>query len=366
MDAHWYDGRVATRQQASLAAEDGVLLIRTAGGEVERWPFASVREVAREGSRLRLAGPAGGDGRLVVEAADWAALLGDRAASLRGAARRKELKLVGGLAAAGLTFAAAVWFGIPAAAGPLARATPASFEEGIGENFDKQMRPLFPRCRSAGGRGQEHLQTLAVRLAEQTDMPFHVSVQTVDVPIVNAFALPGGKVLITDSLIELAETPEELAGVLAHEIAHVEQRHVMEAVWRAFGAGILLDLVVGGGTGAGQQAVLLGGSFTDLRYSREAEVEADARGAALLQAAGYSSRGLAQFFAKLENESSGEEARVLAEFLSTHPDTRRRVERARRLERDGRPPLTAKQWAEVKAPCIPVEKSITERLRIRR
>ena len=364
MDAWWYDGRVAERRTAALSVEGGTLIIVAEGGG-DRWPLADVQEVGRGGGRVRL-GVEGNDARLSVPESEWAALAGGHVGRHRQGVRRRELRLVGGLAAAGLSFAAAVWFGIPAAAGPLARATPADLEEQIGDNFDEQLRPLFPRCRAARGRGNHAVQQLGQDLAEQSGMPFQVSVQLVDSPMVNAFALPGGKVLITDSLVAMAETPEELAGVLAHEIAHVDQRHVMESVWRSFGAGLLLDLVVGGGSGAGQQAVLLGASLTDMRYSREAEAEADARGIELLHAAGYSSRGLSTFFAKLENRGSGPEARALAEFLSTHPDTRRRVQRAARLERPGRPPLSREAWAELKAECVPIEPGIRERLRLPR
>jgi beta-barrel assembly-enhancing protease len=77
-------------------------------------------------------------------------------------------------------------------------------------------------------------------------------------------------VLVTGDLIELAKTPDELSAVIAHEVAHVERRHVMQGVWRSLGLGLVLDAVVGGGTGADQQAVLLMGSVTDLRFSRRA------------------------------------------------------------------------------------------------
>jgi Zn-dependent protease with chaperone function len=74
--------------------------------------------------------------------------------------------------------------------------------------------------------------------------------------------------MVTDRLIALAASPDELSAVIAHEAAHVEKRHVMQSVWRSFGFGVLLDAVVGGGTGAGQQAVLLIGSSTNLARPR--------------------------------------------------------------------------------------------------
>jgi predicted Zn-dependent protease len=125
----------------------------------------------------------------------------------------------------------------------------------------------------------------------------------------------------------------------------------MQAVWRSFGAGLVLDALVGGGSGAGQQAVLLAGSLSDLRFSREAEAEADVRGMALLRSAGLSSRGMAGFFGKLANPDSTKTARNAVELLNTHPDTVRRVARARAAARDGASAMTAAEWRAVQAVC---------------
>jgi predicted Zn-dependent protease len=113
----------------------------------------------------------------------------------------------------------------------------------------------------------------------------------------------------------------------------------------------LLDLFLGGGTGAGQQAVLLAGSFTELSYSRGLEREADTRAMELLHAAGLSSQGLAPFFERMANRRSSEQARAAAEFLGSHPDSLRRAERARAAGRPGRPALDAVQWADVRRLC---------------
>jgi predicted Zn-dependent protease len=142
--------------------------------------------------------------------------------------------------------------------------------------------------------------------------------------------------------------------VIAHEVAHVEKRHVMQAVWRSLGLGLVLDAVVGGGSGAGQQAVLLAGSVTDMRYSRDAEAQADERGQQLLQSAGLSSKGMKPFFVRLAAKGESEDARAVAELISDHPDTARRAVAAGKRERPGAPAFDAAQWASVKAVCGPL------------
>jgi beta-barrel assembly-enhancing protease len=168
--------------------------------------------------------------------------------------------------------------------------------------------------------------------------------------MINAFALPGGSIIVTDDLIRSAETPDEVAAVVAHEIAHVEKRHVMQAVWRSLGFGLILDAVVGGGSGAGQQAVILAGQATDLSYGRAAEHEADERGRALLQEAGFSSKGMAAFFDRLSKMEDQKLAEA-AEFAATHPASGRRAREARAAERPGAPALSAEDWRMVRSAC---------------
>ncbi len=97
--------------------------------------------------------------------------------------------------------------------------------------------------------------------------------------------------------------------------------------------------------------MLLLGSFTSLRYTREAEAQADARGQALLQAAGLSSQGMAPFFERLVGKREGAEAKMVKELISSHPDTLRRARLSRRRARPGAVAFTAADWAAIKAVC---------------
>lgn len=362
MQGRFHDGLSARPSTVEVEWADDGLRFAVGDGESRFWAQDGLK-VVREGDQARLSHASDPDARLVLAEADWIALGGTVVAVVEKRGRVKEARLVISLAAVGLSVTAFVFWGVPVFAGPLALATPIEMEQKMGESFDAQMGAMFHRCEGEAGQGV--LDELGLRLTAQADTPFDVRVRAVQAPFVNAFALPGGAILVTDDLIREAETPDELAAVVAHEVAHIEKRHVMQAVWRSLGVGLLLDAVVGGGTGAGQQAVLLAGQATDLRYGREAELEADARGQALLVGAGLSSRGMAPFFERMHGDGEDQRLASAAEFVSTHPDSARRAQRARAYETAGAPALSPGEWAALRASCGAGSKDPVTRLKDR-
>jgi Zn-dependent protease with chaperone function len=339
------DGRTARPLAVEVALDDEVLVF-DAGGQ-QRWPLGEVRtEIVDD--RIRIARRGGDPARLSLGLADWRALSASAQRHHR-TERRRHMTLVAGLAATAIAVAGFVFVGIPAASGPLARHTPPKLERQIGENLEAQVSIGFRRC--GGEPGQAALARFGQRLGQAAATPFDIRVRAVHAPMVNAFALPGGAILVTDQLIDLAKTPDELSAVIAHEATHVQKRHVMQGVWRSFGFGVILDAVVGGGTGAGQQAVLLMGSASSLRYSREAEAEADAGGQDLLARLGLSSEGMAPFFQRLVSTSQGRYADHVQELISDHPDTLRRAAASRARARPGAPAFTPDEWRAIKATC---------------
>jgi len=347
MQGSFYDGLTATAHPAEVTF-DGRALTIVAGGETHTW-LASELSVDIHADQARISRRRS-DARLVLALADWRQVSG----ALDGVRRHSAAGgrgLVVGLVAAAAATAFVVFVGIPMASGPLARATPLEYEQRMGENYNAQLSAVFPACE--GEAGQAILQGLGDRLSAETNAPFPIQVRAVHAPMVNAFALPGGYILVTGDLIAAAETPDEVAAVLAHEIAHVERRHVMQAVWRSLGAGMLLDLVVGGGTGAGQQAVLLAGQASEMSFDRAAETEADELGRSFLHEAGLSSRGMADFFERMAEGEIDTPAQVaeVSEWWMTHPNTDRRIQAARAAERDGAPALSAADWATLRQSC---------------
>ncbi|WP_425995977.1 M48 family metallopeptidase [Caulobacter sp. DWR1-3-2b1] len=313
------------------------------------WPLEEVREAAHAAGRYRLT-RGDDDARLVVEIQPWRAFSGRSANAIARRGRGTEWGLIAGLVGAGATLAAVVFVGVPRAAGPLAAWTPPALEARFGSNMEAQFKVAFRPCKGDPS-GAAILSDLGDRLAEGSTSAFDIRVQAVRAPFVNAFALPGGAILVTDDLIAQARTSDELAAVIAHEIAHVERRHAMQAAWRSMGAGLLLDAVVGGGTGAGQQAVLLAGGFADQRFSRDLETEADARAIQLLGAQDISTRGMADFFGRMANRKDDPRLRRAAEWFATHPDTAERAHRAAAVAAHGTPALSEADWRVLKAAC---------------
>ncbi|HSH46404.1 MAG TPA: M48 family metallopeptidase [Longimicrobiales bacterium] len=153
---------------------------------------------------------------------------------------------------------------------------------------------------------------------------------------VNAFAVPGGFVYVTRELIERTDNLAELAGVLAHEVAHVEERHSAEMLERQqtanVGVGIASILLGAPPSGLAGAAVNIGAQAYFARYSREAEVEADAVAVRLLPGAGIDPNGLVTFFMELLEERSRTPS-ALEQWFSTHPLTEERIANVRTLIR---------------------------------
>jgi len=142
----------------------------------------------------------------------------------------------------------------------------------------------------------------------------------------NAYAVPGGHVVITTAMLRLLDGPEELSAVLAHELTHVTERHTTRDLLQRAGLGVVIGLMSGNDSALGRIA----GTIGQLSYSRDDETEADAGAAVLLARTGTSPIALARAFERLSAlESKRGDPRL--EFLSTHPTSAARQKRAREL-----------------------------------
>lgn len=175
---------------------------------------------------------------------------------------------------------------------------------------------------------QRYLDAVGSRLAKAKaagGYPYEFTM--INDPAVNAFALPGGPIFVNSGLIAAAENEAQLAGVLAHEIAHVALRHATSQASKAnllqLPAALAGEVIGQGSIGAalGQAGLGFGLNALMLRYSRGAEEEADALGARIMAQAGYNPLEMARAFEKLE---AGDRSRA-PQFLSSHPSPGNRV-----------------------------------------
>src|SRR5438105_4907878 len=163
---------------------------------------------------------------------------------------------------------------------------------------------------------------------------------------INAFALPGGFVYVNRGAIEAADSENQIAGVMAHEIGHVVLRHGTNQVSKAYLAQAPLSILGGmlGSNSIGsvlaQLGVGLGLNSLFLKYSRDAESQADLMGTQILHDSGYDPRGMVEFFEKIQAESKGR----AVEFLSDHPNPENRISTVQHeIERLGGAPPNARK-----------------------
>ncbi len=176
-----------------------------------------------------------------------------------------------------------------------------------------------------------YINTVGQRLVQHVhrkDLKYHFSI--LDSEVVNAFAAPGGYIYITRGLLAILNSECELATVLGHELGHVNARHSAKAMSRAllFNAGILVAAGLSKKVRDAAPLISIGTQLLFLKYSRDNEYQADSLGIEYARRAGYNPEGIVKFFNSLENLPKEAGGPHLPNFLSTHPLTKKRIERA--------------------------------------
>jgi len=208
----------------------------------------------------------------------------------------------------------------------------------------------------------EYVNRIGQNLVRNSDAKVPFTIKVVDDDSVNAFALPGGFFYVNTGLILAADEEAELAGVMAHEIAHVAARHATCNATRAELANLLsIPLIfVGGGIGyAAREAVGIGLPMTFLKFSRGFEAEADYLGLQYMYKAGYDPNAFVAFFEKLEAQEKKKPG-TLAKAFSTHPQTPDRIQKSQQEISTILPPreqyiVTTSEFDQVKARLATIE-----------
>ena len=248
---------------------------------------------------------------------------------------------------------------------------PVSADKSLGEYIDESVSKEVTFCENA-----ELKSTLEnmVRKLKPEDSPYNYNLKIINDSEVNAFALPGGFIYINSGLLRESGSAIEVAGVLAHELSHVELRHSMRHLIRVMGISFLTAMVVGG-SGAEELELAefvseVAGVLLILKNSRAFESEADENAAKLMNAAKIDPGGLVKFFEKLikaeesENESDYSDittrtALNTLNWLSTHPGDEERIRFFRQVRtemlKDGivfrSPPGAGNKWNRIKNLC---------------
>jgi predicted Zn-dependent protease len=351
----YFDGRSAQRQPVSLVVSAQGLRILRADGQTVVWPFDSMRQTQgrHEREHLRIEhGTEPAESISVTEAGlaeaiRAAAPLASRTLRERTSTRRVLTWSFTGLA----VFVLLYFWGAPAAADWAAARMPESWETELGRGVGARMTAQMNVCTDSAVT--EPLQGVLNRLldAAQPNQQYDFRLTVLRDTTINAFAAPGGFLAVNQGLLAAATTPEEFAGVLAHEVAHVTQRHTTRTLLRDIPIRFAISAVAGGS--GMETATVVAGSIGMLRYRRDFEADADREGVRLLHAAQIDAAGVVSFMRTLEKEDRSEPR--LANYLSSHPRTIDRIAQLEALNRAGkyetRQLLDAETWARVRAGC---------------
>tara|TARA_R110002050_G_scaffold80304_3_gene171793 strand:+ start:2619 stop:3815 length:1197 start_codon:yes stop_codon:yes gene_type:complete len=189
-------------------------------------------------------------------------------------------------------------YGVPFIADSFARSIPKEYETYIGNNF----RETYLQYQTIDTLRSEQIQKFYDQMNLELD--YDISVTVVDSKIINAFALPGGYIVVFSGLLEMLEEEDELAGLLAHEASHINERHSLRLISKDLAMYVLFASLTGDVGGFSSILIENSNLVSSLSYSRNFEKEADLEGFDLLVQSGINPKGMISLFTKFESINS--------------------------------------------------------------
>lgn len=359
LKGYYLDGQTAEKREAAVWIEQSGLRIELGGGESLKWPYAEIRQnkaLSRSRKiRLEKGGPLP-EILLVPRAGFFAGLkqifpqIPKQFQERTYLSLRVTLPLAAALGAVAMILSLYLW-GIPILSTWVTAKVPVSWEESLGQSIVETLAPASRRCEDPAQEVflRKIMETLN---APRSEHPYKFQVLVVDEPEVNAFAAPGGTIVVFRGLLEKIKTTEELAGVLSHEMQHILHRHSTRMILENVSLRLLLSAVMGDVNSAmnvGKEGV---GVLATLNYSRQYEDQADAEGMRLILAAGIDPKGMISFFERIQQE---EKSPSIPAYFLTHPKPESRIRRLEAIaqEASGAPirPLPVYYFKDPKAIC---------------
>lgn len=216
-----------------------------------------------------------------------------------------------------LLILAAAWFWLlPFITGRIANALPVSYEVKFGEESYNAIIKDFKVLPEQTAQANAFYKALNIPSA------YPVKITVVEKKETNAFAIPGGHIVVFSGLLQQMQHPEELAALLAHEYSHVQLRHTTRSLVQSLGTYAMISMLFGDVTGFGAVIVENANTLKSLEYSRKLEREADLNGLQLLQQRNINGEGYIWLFTTLKKDAGT----APSEWLSSHPDLDRRME----------------------------------------
>ncbi|MBI1343233.1 MAG: M48 family metalloprotease [Terrimonas sp.] len=226
------------------------------------------------------------------------------------------LKVLGGI----LLLAGLVYFLlIPFLAERLALKVPVSYEQQMGDGMFNALQPAFDI--------DEEKTLLINDFFQEMHIPseYDVHITVVKEETANAFAFPGGHIVVFDKIIKDMDHYEELAALLAHEFIHVNERHATRSIFRQLGSSMFLSVLFGNGSSLVNLAIQQANNLKGLDYSRKLEKEADLQGLKIICDRKMDGNGFVELFRLLQKEVNTAGEPASAEWISSHPDLQKRI-----------------------------------------
>lgn len=304
-------------------ADSRTIIIRDLGGAILGAAPLSVFKIGKLGSGAPcLIFGSKSQNRLVPDSNAWKNLC-ELSPRLNPSLRKKTVRRrwIQAVFAILTLVAAGIWAaiaGIDAAAGLGAAAINPKYEKALGDLLFSARKAVAKT--NAYPEAQESMEAIGARLEVARPSPFSVQWHLLENQSPNAFAFPGGHIVVHTSLMRMAESPDEIAAIMAHEMAHVHERHSMRSLLRAIGVSAAVGLLFGD-VSLAAEAIL---RIESLGYSRSLENLADEFSVQALCDAGFDPRALGTVFRRLQAIS----LEAPPEWLASHPDMEKRSEAA--------------------------------------
>jgi Zn-dependent protease with chaperone function len=353
--AIYFDGTSSRRHAVTPGFYDR-LEINADDQTLAMWSYADIRRADSPSGTLRLTcltAPA--LARLEIRDAAVAAELILRCSRLDQdfPDRRGIARIVGWSIAAAISIVGVIWFGIPLAADRLTPLVPQALERRLGAVADGQVRTLFGSKVCDNAAGQAAFSKLVNALREVAGLDTSIQTAVLATPVPNAFALPGGKVYLFNGLLARAQNPDEIAGVLAHELGHLRHRDSTRNLIYNGGTSFLIGLLFGDITGS-SALIFASRSIVTASYTREAEQNADTFSIDVMHRLGRPTKPMGELLFRV----TGKEGDKGLSFLANHPLTEDRLARMSKEDAapSGPPLLTPQEWKSLKSICDPGSK----------
>jgi hypothetical protein len=358
----FFDGLTSARHPVTVAlGTDAVEISAPGGGILAAWRFSEIAPLTTPKGVLRLGRANSKDAaRLEIRDAALATELMGRAKRLDRSGltgRGTRYKVAGlGIAAVVSLVASAIW-GVPFVAERIAPRLPVTAEIRLGDAVDGQIRRFLGagssdkpfECGAEPGHeaGRTAFNKLIGALEGAADLPMPVHAAVVRTPVANAIALPDGRVYVFEGLLALAQSPDEVAGVIGHELGHVAHRDGTKNVLEAGGMSVLFGMLLGDFTGGGA-AVMAAQVVLRSANSRDKEAAADRFGAELMSRVGADPNALGKMLQRLSGKGT-----QVPHFLLDHPDAEERSAAIAMVEPPAvkKPLLTTSEWVALKRIC---------------